>query len=58
MCVLASGLNTRSTCRLSASITPIRAIIVGPFFSATKIRHSIAACHSGASCSAFDSLVM
>ena len=42
----------------SALMTPIRANIVGPFFSATRIRHSIAACHSAASCSALGSLVM
>jgi hypothetical protein len=35
-----------------------RANIVGPPFSATRIGASIAACHSGAECSAFDSLVM
>jgi hypothetical protein len=36
----------------------ILASIVGPPFVATRISASIAACHSGASCSAFDSLVM
>src|SRR5437879_10796523 len=36
-------------------MTPIRANIVGPSVSATRIRASIAACHSGASCSAFGS---
>jgi len=44
--------------RLSARWTPMRANIVGPFRSATRMRASIAACHSGASCSALGSLVM
>jgi hypothetical protein len=44
--------------RILARITPIRANIVGPFRSATRISASIAACHSGASCSALRSLVM
>jgi hypothetical protein len=39
-------------------MTPIRANIVGPPDVATKIRASIAACHSAASCSAFGSFVM
>jgi hypothetical protein len=43
--------------RFNASITPIRANIVGPPRS-TRSKASIAACHSGASCSAFGSLVM
>jgi len=42
----------------SASMTPIRANIVGPFNSATRIKASMAACHSGAACSAFGSFVM
>jgi hypothetical protein len=37
---------------------PIRASIVGPPNVATRIRASIAACNSGASCSAFGSFVM
>jgi hypothetical protein len=39
-------------------MTPIRANIIGPPSVATRINASIAACHSGASCSALDSLVM
>jgi hypothetical protein len=50
--VLRSGLNSRTTWRLSAFIMPMRAIMVGPFFSAIRIRHSIAACHSPRFCSA------
>jgi len=37
---------------------PHDADAAGPPFSATRINASIAACHSGASCSAFGSLVM
>jgi len=37
---------------------PIRASIVGPPDVATRIKACIAACHSGASCSALGSLVM
>jgi hypothetical protein len=37
---------------------PMRANIVGPSCSAIRIRASIAACHSSASCSALGSLVM
>jgi hypothetical protein len=37
---------------------PMRAIMVGPFFSATRIRHSIAACHSPRFCSAWGSFMM
>ena len=44
------GLNTCSTCRFDARRMPLRAIIVGPFFLATRIRHFMAAGHSGASC--------
>jgi hypothetical protein len=36
----------------------MRANIVGPPDVATRIKASIAACHSGASCSAFGSFVM
>jgi hypothetical protein len=46
-------LNTRSTWRFNARMTPIRANIVGPPDVATRIKASIAACHSAASCSAF-----
>src|ERR1700722_141090 len=46
------------TWRFSALMTPMRDIMVGPFFSATRIKTSIAVCHSGAVCSAFGSLVM
>jgi hypothetical protein len=55
---LRSGLNSRTTWRLSAFIMPMRAIMVGPFFSATRIRHSIAACHSPRFCSALGSFMM
>jgi hypothetical protein len=41
-----------------ARIMPMRGSIVGPPFSATRIRASIAASHFGASCSAFGSFVM
>jgi hypothetical protein len=37
---------------------PMRAIIVGPPSVATRIKASMAACHSAASCSAFGSRVM
>jgi hypothetical protein len=37
---------------------PIRANIVGPPSVTTRIKASIAACHSGASCSALGSFVM
>jgi preprotein translocase subunit SecD len=33
---------------VNARMTPIRANIVGPSFSATRISASMAACHSGA----------
>jgi hypothetical protein len=39
-------------------MTPIRANIVDPPGVATRIKASIAACHSGAVCSALGSLVM
>jgi hypothetical protein len=39
-------------------MTPMRANIVGPFVSATKISASIAACHAGWCCSVLGSLVM
>src|SRR6267142_350646 len=45
--ILRDGSNTRSTWRFNALMTPIRANIVGPPNSATSIRPSIAACHSG-----------
>src|SRR5258707_2242004 len=44
--------------RFRALMTPTRASIVGPPDVATRIKASIAACHSAASCSAFGSLVM
>jgi hypothetical protein len=44
--------------RFSARTTPIRASMVGPFFSITNISASMASCHSGASCSHFGSFVM
>ena len=43
---------------VQSRMTPIRANIVGPPFVATRIKASVAACHSGASCSAFGSFVM
>jgi len=48
----------RDRWRFNARMTPIRANIVGPPDVATRIKASIAACHSAASCSAFGSLVM
>jgi hypothetical protein len=53
-----AGSNTRPTFRFNTRMTPMRANIVGPLFPATRIRASIAACHSSALCSALDSLVM
>ena len=41
--------NTRATWRFSAFMTPIRANIVGPPCVATKMRASIAGCHSAVS---------
>jgi hypothetical protein len=55
---LRSGLNSRTMFRFKARITPILANMVGPPTVATRINASIAVCHSGAVCSAFDSLVM
>ena len=52
----AVGSNERSTRLLIARITPIGAIIAGPPCSATSISTCIAACHSGASCSALGRL--
>jgi hypothetical protein len=49
---LRDGLKTRS----AGGMMPMRANIVGPPSVATKIRASIAACHSDAVCSAFGSL--
>ncbi len=40
------------------TMTPMRANIGDPLFSATSNSASIAACHSGVSCSAFGSSVM
>lgn len=39
---LRDGSNTRSTCRLSARRTPMRAIMVGPISSTTRSRASTA----------------
>jgi hypothetical protein len=47
--LLRSGLNSRTTCRFSARMTPIRANIVGLRFSAARINISIAICHRSAS---------
>src|SRR5437868_4357562 len=56
---LREGLNSRTWARFNARMTPIRANIVGPPDVATRIKASIAACHSAAAwCSAFGSLVM
>ncbi len=44
--------------RFKARMTPMRANIVGPPDVAARINASMAACHSGASCSALGSLVM
>ena len=55
---LRDGLNSRATCRFKPRMKPMRANIVGPPFSATRIRASMTACHSGAECSAFDSFVI
>jgi hypothetical protein len=51
-------LNTRSTFRFNALITPTRACINGPRPSAAMISASVAACHSVTFCSAFGSLMM
>src|SRR6266446_10964800 len=53
-----SGLNTRSRWRFKARMIPMRANIVGPPDVATRIKASIAACHSWASCSTLESRVM
>jgi hypothetical protein len=45
------------TWRLSSRLTPVRTNIVGPPNVAARIKASIAACHSAASCSAFGSFV-
>jgi hypothetical protein len=58
MCVLAIGIEHAIDVRFSARMTPIRANIVGPPSVATRIKASIAACHSGAVCSDFGSLVI
>src|SRR5450631_2701753 len=50
--------NSRSMFRFKALMIPMRAIMAGPFFSATRIRHSIAACHSPRFCSALGSFMM
>jgi hypothetical protein len=46
--VFARRIEFALTCRLSAFMTPIRANIVGPPFSATSNSASTALCHSGA----------
>jgi hypothetical protein len=48
MRLVAVRMNSRTRCRFNAHMTPIRASIVGPPFSATKISASIADCHGGA----------
>ena len=53
---LRSGLNVLGTFRFNALMMPMRANMVGPSFSATRISASIAARHSGASCSGFRKL--
>ncbi len=55
---LRDELNTRSTFRLSALSTPMRAIMVGPLSSTTRSRASTAAYHSSRSCSALESFMM
>jgi hypothetical protein len=55
---LREELNVRSRFRFNALMTPMRANIVGPPNVATRIKTSIAVCHSAASCSAFGSLVI
>src|SRR5437667_9215747 len=55
---LREGLNSRTWPRFNARMTPIRANIVGPPDVATRIKASIAACHSAAWCSAFGSDVV
>jgi hypothetical protein len=50
--------NTCSTCRFNALMTPMRANIGGPPFSATSNSASMAAWHSEVSCSAFGNSVM
>jgi hypothetical protein len=55
---LRSGLNTRSTFRFNACMTPMRANIAGPSCSATNNSACIASCHSSTSCSALGDSVM
>jgi hypothetical protein len=51
--MILARLNTRSTFRFNACMTPMRAIIVGPpLLSATRIKTSTAVCHSSICCSA------
>jgi hypothetical protein len=52
------SVNVRSKFRFNAFMTPMRANIAGPSFSATSNSACMAACHSSASCSALGSSVM
>jgi hypothetical protein len=52
---LRSGLKTRSTCRFSALMISMRAIIVGPLCSTTRSSASTAACRCASCCSALGS---
>src|SRR5881275_2674462 len=58
MRIFARGVKLANVPQFNARMTPIRANIVGPPDVATRIKASIAACHSAAWCSAFGSLVM
>ncbi len=53
-----AGLNSRMWWRFNARMMPIFANITGPPSVATRIKASIAACHSGVMCSAFGSLAI
>ena len=57
-CISLRSVNVRSKFRFNAFMTPMRANIAGPSFSATSNSACMAACHSSASCSAFGSSVM
>src|SRR5882672_6369058 len=54
---LREGLSSRTTCRFSALMTPMRAIMVGPLSSTTRSRASTAACHSASCCSGLGELL-
>ena len=58
MMTFALGIKDPFDVTFNARMTPIRANIVGPPFFAMRISASMATCHSGAECSAFDSFVM